>query len=648
MLTAAVDSYLAARRAVGFQLRDTEDILRDFVAFASGNGDPHVCSRTVLDWIRSRSGSPLRKCVRLRTVALLARYLHAEDERHEIPPQDAFGRHRAQRRPPFLFTPEDVAALICAARRLGPDRSLQPHVYGTLFGLLASTGLRISEALNLRIEDVTPQGLIVRNTKFGKSRMLPLHTTTRERIESYLERRLREAGVCPFVFVSIRGRKLHRNTVGGVFRRLVFSLGVAERENKLRPRLHDLRFYFANQVLTHSPGDHEGIDRHMVALTTYLGHSDVRNGYWYLGGDSRTLRQNRGSLRGLCQWRELMTPLAPLVTAFFRKNLAAEKGVSKNTIASYSYTFKFLCRYVSDRLGKAPSALQLEDLDARIIRDFLEYLERECSNTPRTRNLRLTAIRSFMKYVEYEAPAALDQVRQVRALSNKRTQERLVNHLNREEMKAVLDVPNPSTRKGVRDQAMLYLGFAAGLRVSELVGLRLDEIELDGPYPSILVQGKGRKQRRLPLWKEATRALRAWLALRGTVPTSEVFLNTRGEALTPSGFRYVVKSYVRTASSKCPSLSKKHVSPHVLRHTCAMTTLQATKDIRKVALWLGHSSLKSTEIYLRADPTEKLEAIEKALPPELRRGIFQVEDKLIAWLAGQKLCGVNPWDDGTK
>lgn len=340
-----------------------------------------------------------------------------------------------------------------------------------------------------------------------------------------------------------------------------------------------------------------------------------------------------------------MTPLAPLVAAFFRRHLAAEKGVSKNTMASYSYAFKFLCRYVSGRVGKAPSELCLEDLDARVIRDFLEHLGRAGGNTPRTRNLRLTAIRSFMKYVEYEVPSALDQVRQVRALSNQRAQERLVNHLTREEMKAVLDAPDPGTRHGVRDQAMLYLGFAAGLRVSELVGLRLDDIELDGPYPSILVRGKARRQRRLPLWKEATRALRTWLAVRGSVPFPEVFLNARGEALTTSGFRYIVKKHVRAATSPCPSLLKKRVSPHVLRHTCAITSLQATRDIRKVALWLGHSSLKSTEIYLRADPTEKLNAIEKALPPELRRGVFQVEDKLIAWLAGRKLSGLNPWED---
>ena len=342
-----------------------------------------------------------------------------------------------------------------------------------------------------------------------------------------------------------------------------------------------------------------------------------------------------------------MTPLAPLITRFFRHHLAVEKGASQHTIASYSYAFKFLCRYVSKRLGKAPSALALEDLDAHMIRDHLAHLESDYRNTPRTRNLRLTAIRSFMKYVEYEVPSALEQTRQVLAISNKRTVERLINHLTREEMKAVLDAPNPNARTGLRDQAMLYLGFAAGLRASELVGLRLDEIELEGPYPSILVRGKARSRRRLPLWKEATRALRAWLAVRGAVLTPEVLLNARGEALATSGFTYIVKKHARVAAQQCPSLSKKNIAPHVLRHTCAMISLQATGDIRKVAMWLGHSSLKSTEIYLRADPTEKLDTIEKALPPDLRRGTFPVEDQLIAWLSGRKLSGVNPWGETT-
>jgi integrase len=282
MLIPAVDSYLAVRRAVGFQLRDAEAILRDFGAFASAKGDTHVRTRTVLEWIRSRNASPLRHCVRLRTVVRFARYLHAEDKRHEVPPEHAFGHHRPQRRPPFLFTPGDVAALVRAARALRPEGSLQPHVYSTLLGLIASTGLRISEALNLRIEDVTPEGLVVRNTKFGKSRLLPLHPSTRERLEDYLERRLQTAGTCAFVFISVKGEKLHANTVRGVFRRLVCALGIAGSQGKLRPRLHDLRFYFANQVLTNAPGDHSAISRHMVALTTYLGHSHARNSYWYL------------------------------------------------------------------------------------------------------------------------------------------------------------------------------------------------------------------------------------------------------------------------------------------------------------------------------------------------------------------------------
>ena len=282
MLSVAVDSYLAARRAFGYQLADSEDILRDFAAFAAAKSDTHVRTRTALDWIASRNGSPLRNCVRLRTVALWARYLRAEDERHEAPPQEACGRHPSRRRPPFLFTPAQVAAIVAAARTLRSRGSLQPHVYSTLFGLLAATGMRISEALDLRVEDVTPAGLRVRNAKFGKSRLLPLRATTKEQLESYLERRLREAANCPFVFVSVGGARLHPTTVGAVFRRLVYTRGIARPEDKFRPRLHDLRFHFANQALSRCPNDHAGIGRHMVALTTYLGHRDARSGYWYL------------------------------------------------------------------------------------------------------------------------------------------------------------------------------------------------------------------------------------------------------------------------------------------------------------------------------------------------------------------------------
>ena len=287
MLNAAVDSYLAARRAAGFQLNDQEGILRDFTRFATG--DAFVRSRTVLEWVRARHGSPVRSCVRLRTVVHLARYLHAEDDRHEVPPAEAFGRHRPRRRPPFLFTPPQVTALVREAGTLGPEASLQPRVYSTLFGLLACTGLRISEALNLRLEDMTSEGLVIRNTKFGKSRLLVLHPSTRNALGRYLERRGQEAGACPYLFVSMKGQRLHKNTARGVFRRLVESLGIAGPNDEPRPRLHDLRFYFANQVMASSPDDHKGISRHMVALTTYLGHSDVRNSYWYLEASPKLL-----------------------------------------------------------------------------------------------------------------------------------------------------------------------------------------------------------------------------------------------------------------------------------------------------------------------------------------------------------------------
>lgn len=282
MLTTDVTNYLAARRAVGFKLRDHEGILRDFSAFASAKGDTHVRSITAREWVAQGSKSPLRNCVRWRTVVRFARYLYAEDPRHEIPPEDACGRHRPQRRPPFLFSPRDVGALVGAALTLGPSSSLQPRVYSTLFGLLAATGLRISEALNLRFEDVTEEGLVVRDTKFLKSRLLPLHATTQARLESYLARRLEEGGGCPWLFVSIKGRKLHPGTARGVFRRLLSALGIAQPQDRPRPRLHDLRFYFANRALTTSPEDLDGVSRHMVAVTTYLGHRDVRNGYWYL------------------------------------------------------------------------------------------------------------------------------------------------------------------------------------------------------------------------------------------------------------------------------------------------------------------------------------------------------------------------------
>lgn len=326
-----------------------------------------------------------------------------------------------------------------------------------------------------------------------------------------------------------------------------------------------------------------------------------------------------------------MTPLAPHLTAFLGERLPRERRASVHTCDAYSYAFLLLLSFASSRLKTRPSALTLEQLDVPLVLAFLEDLEKTRANSPRTRNARLAAIKSFARFIEYRVPSCLQQVHSLLAIPSKKTDESLVGFLTRDEMQAVLDAPDPRRRDGVRDRAMLHLAFAGGLRVSELVGLRVDELLLQ-PQAAVHVRGKGRRERVLPLWKTTAFALRAWLALRGTAPCPELFLNARGGPLSRDGFGYILAKHLAKAVATMPSLAKKRVSPHALRHTCAMHTLEATHDIRKVALWLGHATIQTTEIYVRADPTAKLEAIESVLPPTLRRGRFLAPDKLLASL----------------
>jgi integrase/recombinase XerD len=330
-----------------------------------------------------------------------------------------------------------------------------------------------------------------------------------------------------------------------------------------------------------------------------------------------------------------MTPLAPHVTAFLRERLPIERRASEHTCDTYAHAFRLLFQYAASQLKTTPSQLQLEQIDAPLVLRFLEHIETERGNGPTTRNSRLAAIKSFMHYVEYKVPSALEQVRQILVLPSKKTQTRLVSHLTSEEVQAILDAPDPRLRLGTRDRAMLHVCLAAGLRVSELVGLRLEDVTFV-PRPSIRVLGKGRRERQLPLWKETGAALRAWLAIRGQAAVPEVFLNAAGEAMTRAGLAYVLKRHVASAKTRCPSLCTKRVFPHLMRHTCAMVTLKATKDIRKVALWLGHNSLQTTEMYLRADPTEKLEVVSAITPPALRKGRFHAPDQLIEMLSGHR------------
>lgn len=326
-----------------------------------------------------------------------------------------------------------------------------------------------------------------------------------------------------------------------------------------------------------------------------------------------------------------MTPLAPLITAYLRDYLPRQRGYSPNTCETYAHAFRLLFSFAADRLRVRPAKLHLEQLDAALILAFLRHGESARSNSAATRNLRLAAIKSFMRFVEFKAPSALEQIAQICAIPTKRHDQALVRHLTLEEVRAILNAPDLRARLGVRDRAMLHLCFAAGLRVSELVGVLMADLSMRGT-PSVVIRGKGRRERCLPLWKESAADLRALLAIRGEARTPHLFLNAVGEPMTRAGFDYVLTKHATTAAKACPSLAGRRVSPHQLRHSCAVVMLQATHDIRKVALWLGHADISTTEIYLRVDPSEKLEAVEAVVPPELRRGRFRAPDALIASL----------------
>jgi integrase/recombinase XerD len=326
-----------------------------------------------------------------------------------------------------------------------------------------------------------------------------------------------------------------------------------------------------------------------------------------------------------------MTSLADHLGKFLREHLPRERKASPHTCEAYAYAFQLLVGFAASRLKIRPSQLAVEQLDVPLVLAFLEYVEAERQCTARTRNARLAAIHSFFHFLEYRVPSCLEQARQLGAIPMKKTDQALVRHLNREEIRALLDAPDVRSAAGLRDRAMLHLAFAAGLRVSELVGLRLDQFER-GPTPCVHVMGKGRRERVLPLWKETACAIEAWLKTRTTNGAGELFLNAAGQAMTRSGFEYILAKHVAVAAQRQVSITGKRVTPHVLRHSCAMHTLQATGDVRKVALWLGHASMQSTEIYLRADPTEKLEALAAMSPPGLQRGRFRAPDKLMAML----------------
>ena len=251
-----------------------------------------------------------------------------------------------------------------------------------------------------------------------------------------------------------------------------------------------------------------------------------------------------------------MTPLAPHMTYFLRERLPRERRASVHTCETYAHAFRLLVEFAAIRLKTAPSQLSLEQIDAPLVLDFLEYLETQRGNGGASRNARLAAIKSFMHFVEFRVTSALDQVRQILAIPSKKTDTRLVRHLTMAEVQAIIDAPDPKTRIGIRDRAMLHTCFVGGLRASELVGLKVEDVSFD-PRPCIRVLGKGRRERLLPLWKESGTVLRQWLAIRGPATVPELFLNARGDAMTRAGFEYLLRQHVQTAIQACPALAQE-------------------------------------------------------------------------------------------
>jgi site-specific recombinase XerD len=322
---------------------------------------------------------------------------------------------------------------------------------------------------------------------------------------------------------------------------------------------------------------------------------------------------------------------ATLLEGFFTQRLMQQRQASAHTIASYRDTFRMLLQFAQKRLRKAPSALGLEDIDAPLVAAFLDDLQTARGVTARTRNLRLTAVHSFFRYASYEAPTHAAQIARVLAIPAKKFDRALVAFLSRAEVDALLAAPDQRAWSGRRDHALMLLAVQTGLRLSELIGLRPDDVHL-GTGSHVRVLGKGRKERCTPLSKATRTVLSAWLREPARAPGQPVFPNARGGPLSSHGVHYLLAKHVATASVHCASLARKRVSPHVLRHTTAMDLLQEGVEQSVIALWLGHESIETTQIYLDANLELKEKMLAKTTPPEGKPGRFKPDDKLLAFL----------------
>ena len=328
-----------------------------------------------------------------------------------------------------------------------------------------------------------------------------------------------------------------------------------------------------------------------------------------------------------------MTALAPALQAFFTNRLITQRNCSQQTIAAYRDTFTLLLRFVHAQTGKQPFELDINDLDAPLIGAFLTHLERDRGNTARTRNARLGAIHSFYRFAALEHPEHAHTIARIMAIPTKRHERSTVCYLALTEITALLAAPDRNTWLGRRDRALLALTVQTGVRVSELVSLRIRDVHL-GTGRHIRVLGKGRKKRATPLTGEVAALLHQWITERGGEPDDPLFPTCQGRPLSRHTVGLLVGKHTQTAAANCPSLNTKRVTPHVLRHTAAMLWRAKGVDIATIALLLGHQSTQTTHIYEHTDPALKENAIARTAPLGIKPGRYRPSDTLLAFLEG--------------
>ncbi len=326
-----------------------------------------------------------------------------------------------------------------------------------------------------------------------------------------------------------------------------------------------------------------------------------------------------------------MSDLAALLQGFFTGKLIIQRQASPATVAAYRDTITLLLGFISGRAGRPPHRLQLTDLDAKAIGAFLTHLETSRGNSASTRNARLAAIRSFFRYAALHAPQHAQLISQVLAIPAKRTDRAIVTYLTGPETEALIAAPGRRTWHGRRDHALLLAAIHTGLRVSELTSLTLSDTHL-GAGPHLRCHGKGRKDRCTPLTAQTARVLRAWIKERGGQPGDPLFPTRRGTPLSRDAVARLVARHAAAAARSCPSLDGTHVTPHTLRHSTAMALLRAGTDTSVIALWLGHESPETTQIYLHADMEIKERALARVNPPGSTPGRYTAPDSLIAYL----------------